>query len=180
MVVAAGTATIDRATLSVLDPELQKERVRRGQAIQPIRIIVSGHLNLSPSLPVFKKSFPPLWVVCCETASRARRERFARICRLIVCGRREVNVRQLVSKLVKEYGIGVLLCEGGPTLNGAFFRANLVDELYVTLCPRIVGGKMAPTLVEGAGFSRLKDARHGRLISCRKGETEWFLHYRFH
>jgi riboflavin biosynthesis pyrimidine reductase len=51
-----------------------------------------------------------------------------------------------------------LLCEGGGELNDALFRAGLVDELHLTICPKIFGGRNAPTIADGDGFSRLAKA----------------------
>jgi diaminohydroxyphosphoribosylaminopyrimidine deaminase/5-amino-6-(5-phosphoribosylamino)uracil reductase len=142
-------------------------------------VIVSGGLSLSPTLPLFKKSGAPLLMVCCEKASAERRRFFSQFGTVIVCGRQELDVPKLVQILTTKYRAHTLLCEGGPTLNDAFFRAGLVDELYITLCPRIVGGRKAPSLVEGIGIPKLSRARKGRLASCRRGQTEWFLRYLF-
>ncbi len=179
LIVGANTLATDYTTMGIPDPKLRAERKRRGQTAQPVRVIVSGQLNLSPALKVFKTPISPILIVCCQLASQSRRNKFSHLGRLIVCGKREVNIKRLLSMLTREYGIRTLVCEGGPTLNDAFFRAGSVDELCVTLCPRIVGGQKAPTLVEGIGFPYLKNAAKGKLLSCRKGKQEWFLRYRF-
>lgn len=179
LISAATTVKVEQATMRVGNPKLQAQRVRAGKAPSPIRIIVSGHLNLSPDLPVFKKGDAPLILVCCETAPMQRRKRFSKLARVFVCGKKEVHIPKLLKFLVKEYQVKVLLCEGGATLNDAFFRARCVNDLYVTLCPKIVGGKEAPTLVDGKGFSKLNFAAEGKLVSCRKGSEEYFLRYQF-
>ena len=70
------------------------------------------------------------------------------------------------------------LCEGGGVLNAALFAARAVDELFVTLVPRILGGREAPTLVDGPPFGpdQLPDAR---LLACDRVGDELFLHYGF-
>jgi riboflavin biosynthesis pyrimidine reductase len=45
-------------------------------------------------------------------------------------------------------GVRALLCEGGPTLHGALWAAGLVDELFLTIAPKLVGG-IAPRILEG-------------------------------
>ncbi len=44
----------------------------------------------------------------------------------------------------------VVLCEGGPSLNGAMLAAGLADEVFVTLSPRLIGGESA-RLAQGPG-----------------------------
>jgi riboflavin biosynthesis pyrimidine reductase len=46
-------------------------------------------------------------------------------------------------------GVRALLCEGGPTLNGALLAAGVVDELFLTLSPLLAGNRDAPRIVEG-------------------------------
>lgn len=180
IVIGAGTAAIDRdQTLGIPNARLRAARRRRGQPEYPLRVVVSGRLRLPITLRLFRTPISPVLLVCASRAPLRRQRNFARLGHVQVCGRKEVDLRRLVDHLASQYGVRTILCEGGPTLNDAFFRAGLVDELFITLIPRIVGGRDAPTLVDGVGFPRLKDAPRGRLVSCRKGTREWFLHYRF-
>lgn len=50
---------------------------------------------------------------------------------------------------LRRRGVRLLLCEGGPTLNGALLAAGLVDELFLTRCPLLTGDDAAPTIVGG-------------------------------
>lgn len=178
LVVAARTAK-DYETMGISNPKLRSARRRRGQAEHPLRVIVSGSLHLSPALPIFKASISPILIVCCETAPLSQQRKLIGLGELIVCGKKELDVPLLLHILATKYHVKTLLCEGGPTLNDAFFRAKVVDEFYLTLCPYIIGGERAPTLVDGIGFTQLQDAVRGRLVSSRKGRSEWFLKYRF-
>jgi diaminohydroxyphosphoribosylaminopyrimidine deaminase / 5-amino-6-(5-phosphoribosylamino)uracil reductase len=51
-----------------------------------------------------------------------------------------------------------LLLEGGPTLAGAFLRADLIDKLVLFVAPKLVGGDDAPPLFAGSGVRSLADA----------------------
>ena len=45
-------------------------------------------------------------------------------------------------------GVRAVMCEGGPTLHGSLQAEGLVDELFLTIAPKLGGGK-APRIVEG-------------------------------
>ena len=49
---------------------------------------------------------------------------------------------------LREEGVRALLSEGGPTLFGQMQAAGLVDELFLTIAPKLVGG-VAPRIIEG-------------------------------
>jgi len=58
-----------------------------------------------------------------------------------------VDLSALLRSL-REEGVRALLCEGGPTLHGALQAAGLVDELFLTIAPKLAGGD-APHILEG-------------------------------
>jgi riboflavin biosynthesis pyrimidine reductase len=51
-------------------------------------------------------------------------------------------------RTLREEGVRALLCEGGPTLHGALQAAGLVDDLFLTIAPKLAGG-VAPRILEG-------------------------------
>ena len=55
----------------------------------------------------------------------------------------------LIDRLRSEHGVRSILCEGGPTLNASLFGAGLVDELFLTVSPQLLGGGDPLTLVRG-------------------------------
>ena len=66
---------------------------------------------------------------------------------------------------------------GGGELVAALLQSNLIDELWLTVCPLILGGASAPTPVGGVGFlSQL--APKLQLLEVHQVEQEVFLHYR--
>jgi riboflavin biosynthesis pyrimidine reductase len=67
-----------------------------------------------------------------------------------------------------------LLCEGGGELNNALFRAGLVDEIHLTICPKIFGGQTAPTIADGLSAGRLNGAVGFKLCSIQCIESELF------
>jgi len=106
-----------------------------------------------------------------------RREALARRAELVQLGEADVEIPRLLAWL-EARGCTTVLCEGGGILNAAFFAARAVDELYLTLVPRVLGGTHAPTIVAGPGFEdeQVPDAR---LVSSEKIGDELFLRYEF-
>lgn len=74
-------------------------------------------------------------------------------------------------------GVQRLLVEAGGELLSQFVAADALDELYVTLCPLLIGGKTTPGLMGGAGLPWSALPRL-TLISSEVVGDELFLHYR--
>ena len=91
---------------------------------------------------------------------------------------RGVNLKKLFRRLEK-MGLGRILVEGGGELNWSLLRLGLVDDLTVTIAPRIAGGRLATTLVEGDGFDEIAQGIRLQLKRVeRKNAGELVLHYR--
>jgi len=81
-----------------------------------------------------------------------RAERYADIGRRLVVvesgpqGRADLPA--LLSSL-RDEGVRALLCEGGPRLHASLQDAGLVDELFLTIAPKLSGGSAAPRILEG-------------------------------
>jgi riboflavin biosynthesis pyrimidine reductase len=58
------------------------------------------------------------------------------------------------------------------------FRAGLVDELHLTICPKIFGGRNAPTIADGRGFHRLAEALPLQIKSFKRIGNEVFAVFR--
>jgi len=72
-------------------------------------------------------------------------------------------------------GVERLLVEAGGDLLFQFLAADAIDEMYLTLCPLVVGGN-APSLADGPGFD-LAAAPRMRLLTAEPEGDEVFLHY---
>lgn len=75
-------------------------------------------------------------------------------------------------------GYQQILVEGGPTLLGTFLVANLIDELFVTIAPKIIGNETDTTLsmVEGVLFPP-DQIKHFQLLSAKLINDEVYLRY---
>src|SRR4030095_3167117 len=73
---------------------------------------------------------------------------------VIVAGTHTVDLKKVLWT-VQRMGVKKILVEGGGEIIWSFLRLGIVNELIVTIAPRIVGGRQATTLVEGKGYSRV-------------------------
>jgi riboflavin-specific deaminase-like protein len=97
---------------------------------------------------------------------------------LVELGASEVDPRALLSWLARERGCRVVVCEGGGATNASFLAAHAVDEVRLTLVPRVLGGALAPGIFAGDGFEpdALPDAR---LVRVERVGDELFVVYAF-
>jgi 5-amino-6-(5-phosphoribosylamino)uracil reductase len=76
-----------------------------------------------------------------------------------------------------QLGIKRLGILGGGELVASLLAADLIDEVWLTVCPLLLGGATAPTPVGGEGFPS-KLARRLELLDVETIEQEVYLHYR--
>ena len=117
-------------------------RAVEGRAPRPRLVVVSGSLDLDPTLPLFAENDPgdPAPLVATVSSSPAdRRAALEPLAELVVCGETLVDLTGLLATL-NDIGARTVLCEGGPHLNHQLFAAGLVDELCVSISPMLVGG----------------------------------------
>ncbi|MEN3001023.1 MAG: dihydrofolate reductase family protein [Armatimonadota bacterium] len=100
-----------------------------------------------------------------------------RVATLHLVGETLVDIREVVRILHTAYEVRYLLVEGGGNLNFYFFDAGMVDELFLTLAPKVKGGAHLPTMVDGAGLPRERIAEFELLSAYLEG-SELFLRYR--
>jgi 2,5-diamino-6-(ribosylamino)-4(3H)-pyrimidinone 5'-phosphate reductase len=178
--VLSGARTVDLnpVTLGNGGERFGRLRRRRGLAEFPLRVVATGSGTLAPTATIFQHRFSPILLLASERASGRRLATLrAEADAVWVGGKAEVDFAAALRWLRTEWQVRRLLCEGGGELNDALFRAGLVDELHLTVCPFIFGGRMAPTIADGRGFALLADAYALRLKSARRVGTEMFLVY---
>ena len=89
-----------------------------------------------------------------------------------------VNLKLLFRKL-ENMGLKKILVEGGGELNWSLLHLWLVDELTITIAPKIAGGRLATTLAEGDGFDEISQSIRLTLKKIeRKKGGELVLYYK--
>jgi 2,5-diamino-6-(ribosylamino)-4(3H)-pyrimidinone 5'-phosphate reductase len=175
----ARTVDLDRVNMGPGPVKYRRKRLKRGLAEYNLRIIVSGSGTIDPQAEIFRHRFSPIIILTSGRASKQRLRRMQAVADEVkVCGATGIDFAAALRWLRKKWKVNRLLCEGGGEVNGALFEAGLVDEVHLTICPLIFGGRDAPTLADGEGVQRLSQAARLRLVSMKRFESGLFLVYR--
>ena len=171
----ARTVEISQSILGTGGEKFRKLRLKKGLAAYNLRVLVSGSGSIDPAAEIFKKRFSPIIVLTTERASEKKLKLLRELADEVkVFGETEINFYAALHWLRAKWQVNRLLCEGGGELNDALFRAGLVDEINLTICPKIFGGRNAPTIAEGIGFPRLAMADKFELTAIIRKKVELF------
>ena len=172
----AGTLAAYGTTLTVTDPTLVKLRAQGGKPPQPVHIVITHSANLNPEIKFFKQPVRRWLLTTTQGAfSWKGRSEFQQIL-VFETPTREIDIPAALKHLATLH-ITRLVVLGGGELVASLLGLDLIDELWLTICPLILGGNTAPTPVEGKGF--LSDlAPKLQLLEVHTVEQEVFLHYR--
>jgi 2,5-diamino-6-(ribosylamino)-4(3H)-pyrimidinone 5'-phosphate reductase len=155
--------------------KFQKRRLKKGLSEFPLRVVVSGSGSIDSSATIFKKRFSPVIVLATERISKVKLKQLRVVADEVrICGKHEISFPAALRWLREKWNVKRLLCEGGGELHGALVRTRLVDELHLTVCPMIFGGRNTPTIAEGLGFQRLSYAEKFELTSIKRKNDELF------
>jgi riboflavin-specific deaminase-like protein len=180
----ADAILIGASNLRADDPDLaipaDERAARRARgAAEPLRVVVtSGGEGLAAGMRMFDPARGGRSIVAHAARMPAEaRARLAPVAELVELGADRVEMAELLAALAGR-DVRTLLCEGGGDLAGQLFAAGAVDELYLTLVPRVLGGARAPTMAGGPGFlpDQIAD---GRLTAVERIGDELYLRYAF-
>ena len=138
VMVGGGTIRTERYGRIVRKPERREKRVAEGLEPDPLAVIVSARLQLPPDLPLLRDEHST--VVVCTSSTEELPETPAKVHYLRAPAGVELELRPLFERLRSEFGVRSILCEGGPRLNESLIREGLVDELFLSIAPKLAGG----------------------------------------
>ncbi|MDQ3912188.1 MAG: RibD family protein [Actinomycetota bacterium] len=182
VMIGAGTLRAERLTLAVPE-ELAEAREARGLKPQPLGVVASttGKVPLQTNL-----LGPPPDNFLILVPSGIPEESLA-----YLSGNVGVEILpeslssgpgfdlKMALKILKEgHAVDVLLVEGGPFLNYALVSSGLVDEFFLTLTPKFLGGELSDTVtaLEGPALS-LESSVRPEMVSIHLSGDELFLRY---
>ncbi|PDP87628.1 riboflavin deaminase [Glycomyces fuscus] len=161
--------------MCVRNPGVVRERERAGLSPQPLQLVVSRSADLPEDLRFFNEP-TTRWLLTTGGGARTwgRRSGFDRV---VVTEQQPggVDWTSVLSLLAAEGVRRLSVLGGGETVAG-LLQADLVDELWLTVCPVLIGGRGAPTPVDGPGLP-LGSLPPLKLLSSEQVAEEVFLHY---
>jgi len=169
--VLAGTGTlrVERYGALTREPRFADIRVAEGRPPQPLGVVISRSGHVPFDIPLF---------ACAESRVAV----YAPAGLVVPPCSAQVTVHELppgddelagvLRSLRRDHGIRSLLCEGGPALFTALLDHNLVDELFLTVAPTIVGGNEL-----GITDKPLGELIQLRLVRALEHESTLFLRY---
>ncbi len=180
VLVGAGTLRASGASSRVRDADLERLRAARQQPPNPIAAVLSGSGDLPLDRAFFTADDFEAVVYLSPRATAERRQAIAANGRRVVTLDGDDDLASMLRHMRGELDAGVLLVEGGPSLNGELFARGLVDEYFLTLGSLVVGGGPTLTPVQGAQPPTSDSVTGLELMSAvRNPETsELYLRYR--
>lgn len=139
----------------------------------PRLIVVTNSLDIEDTSRFLDGQTKPLIVTSSHTAE-VKSQRIRQIKErsdVAAFGEESVDFKSLFAHL-RENGINLLLCEGGPTIFSELAKENLIDELCLTISPRIGSGP--PT-----GFANIGSNPPIEMTLASYFETDGFLFCRY-
>ncbi|MEB4211540.1 pyrimidine reductase family protein [Mycobacterium sp. 94-17] len=137
VLVGAGTARAENYGPVTLGDAARARRCHEGRPEPPPVAVVSRSGDL-PARLLRDPDRPPILVTCESTAARCDLD--ADLQHILVAGEDSVDVSRALG-ILREQGMGRILCEGGPTLLDELVEADAVDEICVTIAPKLAAGQ---------------------------------------
>ncbi|AFY33832.1 RibD family protein [Calothrix sp. PCC 7507] len=192
VIFGAGTLRAYGTSLTVSHPKLLQQRTQEGKPTQPVHIVITHSAKLDPEIHFFKQPIRR-WLLTTTvgelfwqgglqartpTLGNRAQEYPPEFEQILVFETPTGQVDTLAAlQHLTTLGITRLVVLGGGELVASMLELDLIDEFWLTVCPLILGGAIAPTPVEGTGFLP-ELAPRLQLLEVQTVEQEVFLHYR--
>jgi riboflavin-specific deaminase-like protein len=153
--VFAGTRTlrVENYGPMMRDPEGRRRREQAGKSPEPLACVVTRSGEVPSDIPLFTS--PESQIALFSPVPVDLRQCTAQV-ELVRLDPGELTLTTVLRRLRSDFGVASLMCEGGPTVFGALLRERLVDELFLTIAPKLVGGGASPTIANGPELKELQ------------------------
>lgn len=172
--VMAGTHTvrIERYGRMTRDPERRERRLRAGREAEPLACLVTRRGEVPIEAPIF--STPEARIVVFGPSGTELPPVEAQL-ELVRLDPGELTLTTVLRRLRTDFDVRSLLCEGGPTLFNGLLHERLVDEMFLTLAPKLSGGGTEPAITSGPELPELQGMS---LVWALERDNSLYLRYR--
>ncbi|WP_186708809.1 RibD family protein [Euhalothece natronophila] len=173
----AGTLRAHGSAMSIRDSQLIAQRREKQKPDQAIQIVCTRSGVIPSDIRFFQQNIPR-WLLTTEKGATSWQNNSQKPFDEIIVAENsagEIDWEETL-KTFKNKGIERLAVLGGGELIADLFTREFLDELWLTVCPVLLGGKDAPNPIEGTGLS-LDNAQKLHLLSVENIDQEVFLHY---
>lgn len=169
ILVGANTVQKDNPSLTT--------RIPNGR--NPIRVILDSTLRIPMEANVVTDREAPTWIFTTSNHAEEKKKALenAGVKVFVTSGEKHINLHEMLDVLGQK-GVSSLLIEGGGEVNASFIENKLMDKIILYFAPKIIGGRLAPSFVEGTGITKMKDAIEFKDISFTQiGKDYRFIGY---
>jgi 5-amino-6-(5-phosphoribosylamino)uracil reductase len=174
--VLAGTRTLalEKYGRMLRKAERRERRLQRGLMPEPLACIVSRTGEIPTEIPLFAEPEARIVAFTSSNVSAPDTTACAASVEVVRLDAAEMTLTTVLRRLRSDHSVGSLLCEGGPTLFGAMLHERIVDELFLTVAPKLTGGGSAPAISAGP---ELPEPQQLRPVWALEREGSLFLRY---
>jgi riboflavin biosynthesis pyrimidine reductase len=172
--VFAGTGTMrtERYGQLVPDAERRKRRAANGLNPEPLACLISRTGEIPTEIPLFAE--PDARIVIFVPREPDLSKAAAEV-HTVCLDPGELTLTTMLRHLRADYDVRAMLCEGGPMVFGALLHEGLVDELFLTLAPKLTGGGSDPAITAGSVLDELAPLALAWIL---EREESLFLRYK--
>jgi riboflavin-specific deaminase-like protein len=152
VLVGTNTLRTERYGRILSRPERRESRIAAGRSPDPLACIVTRTGHLPTDIPLFAEPEQEIVVFAAAEVDLSGVTAQVEVVRL---EHREMTLTTALEHLRADHGVRLVLCEGGPTLFASMLHEGVVDELFLTLAPKLTGGGASPTITAGPELPEL-------------------------
>ncbi|WP_200411656.1 bifunctional diaminohydroxyphosphoribosylaminopyrimidine deaminase/5-amino-6-(5-phosphoribosylamino)uracil reductase RibD [Virgibacillus salexigens] len=125
----------------------------------PLRIVMDSTLKIPLDYQLIQDKQAGTWIFTTENYDKQKRKELESLGIIVIPteGTNTVDPRKVITYL-GQHGISSLLIEAGGAINASFIEHSLIDKMILYMAPKLIGGKHAPSFLEGTGINEMHDA----------------------
>ncbi len=151
----AAAILVGIGTVLADDPLLTARPTHAKNVHQPARVVLDAQLRCPQESQLALSAYDsPVYLVCEPDAPASRREALHDLgCKIVTVPAQDgkLDLHEVMRELGRR-GMDSVIVEGGASVHGSLLATGLVNRVQAYIAPKIIGGKLASSPVEGAGI----------------------------